>query len=477
MTCADDGILILLAAGRLRRRGRAGPRRQLRRASPAGATTTARGTASRATGISADERCPGSDPMGNAVGGGARVPLGATGTTTFTAPGRDDDRRLHAHPPARPTATARRPAAPAGSTRSTSSAARCSPARAATRTRRATASTTVGSWYGYPEANVVVPRSTVSRSSFPALAGYRGTPRRCRSRSAASTARVNTACTVAARRRHLAPALRRPASCSTTRPRRPRRSRRRACWPAAAAPAPTRSRSTPSDNGGIRRVEIIDVTGGGGASSAPRTTRPARAPTRGATCSFRLAKACPNLRNETVRPTQPGRRPADAQGPHHRRRRQRARAGPVRGRRRHAVGPRAAQRQRRDRGRQADRPLHRRAPRRAAPSATARASRSSGRLLNSAGRPDLRRRCCACSPATAARARASSSAGRDHDRADGIYRVKVRAAASRLTQVAWRSHVSDPGPQESAYVTLQRARLGVAEGARRASVGVGGRCA
>ena len=39
-----------------------------------------------ATGISADERCPGTSTMGNAVGGGARVPLGATGTTTFTAP-------------------------------------------------------------------------------------------------------------------------------------------------------------------------------------------------------------------------------------------------------------------------------------------------------------------------------------------------------------------------------------------------------
>ena len=40
----------------------------------------------RDTGISADERCPGSATMGNAVGGGARIPLGSTGTTTFTAP-------------------------------------------------------------------------------------------------------------------------------------------------------------------------------------------------------------------------------------------------------------------------------------------------------------------------------------------------------------------------------------------------------
>jgi hypothetical protein len=30
----------------------------------------------------------------------------------------------------------------------------------------------------------------------------------------------------------------------------------------------------------------------------------------------------------------------------------------------------------------------------------------------------------------------------------------VRAAASRLVQVAWASHIRDPSPQESAYVTL-----------------------
>ena len=39
-----------------------------------------------ATGIARDTSCEGADPMGNRVGGGARVPLGATGTTTFAAP-------------------------------------------------------------------------------------------------------------------------------------------------------------------------------------------------------------------------------------------------------------------------------------------------------------------------------------------------------------------------------------------------------
>ena len=49
----------------------------------------------------------------------------------------------------------------------------------------------------------------------------------------------------------------------------------------------------------------------------------------------------------------------------------------------------------------------------------------------------------------------------------------MRAAASRLTQIAWRSHVRDPGFQESAYVTLN-ARASSSLGASPRSVGVGG---
>jgi hypothetical protein len=49
----------------------------------------------------------------------------------------------------------------------------------------------------------------------------------------------------------------------------------------------------------------------------------------------------------------------------------------------------------------------------------------------------------------------------------------VRAGASRLTQVAWRSHVRDPGFQESAYVTLN-ARASSSLRAAPRVVGVGG---
>ena len=59
-------------------------------------------------------------------------------------------------------------------------------------------------------------------------------------------------------------------------------------------------------------------------------------------------------------------------------------------------------------------------------------------------------------------------------KADGSYRIKVRAAASRLTQIAWRSHVNDPGFQETAYVTLL-ARASASLKATPRSVGVGGR--
>ena len=197
-----------------------------------------------------------------------------------------------------------------------------------------------GSWYGYPENNVVVPRSTVSRASFPALAGYTGDATTLQIAVGCFNGSVDTACTAAGGRRHLAPALRRPGRAQRPDRAGRRRSRRRACWPAAAAPAPTPSRSTPTDNGGIRRVEIVDVSGGGAVVGARGLRAPARAPTPARPARSASRKACPNLSNETVRPTSlaAGRRTLkvrviDAGG-------NVTRAGPVRGRRRHAVGPR-----------------------------------------------------------------------------------------------------------------------------------------
>ena len=59
-------------------------------------------------------------------------------------------------------------------------------------------------------------------------------------------------------------------------------------------------------------------------------------------------------------------------------------------------------------------------------------------------------------------------------KSDGSYLVRVRAAATRLTQIAWRSHTNDPGFQESAYVTLS-VRASSSLSARPRAVAVGGR--
>ena len=231
----------------------------------------------RATGISADERCPGSATMGNAVGGGARVPLGATGTTTFTAPAgmtiadftltrqltyrngapADGTRRLYAIYKLGGTVFA-------GAGRYEN----------ATRNRL----NAVGSWYGYPENNVVVPTEHGPALELPGARGLRRRPpRRCRSRSAASTA----ASTPPARWprgggiSHLLSGAQVVLNDPTP-PRRvdrglgPARRRRGA---RAADPITLDA----SDNGGIRRVEIIDVTAGGSQRRRRRGLRGRRA--------------------------------------------------------------------------------------------------------------------------------------------------------------------------------------------------------
>jgi hypothetical protein len=99
--------------------------------------------------------------------------------------------------------------------------------------------------------------------------------------------------------------------------------------------------------------------------------------------------------------------------------------------------------------------------------------RISGRLLNSAGRP-------VAGALLRVLARDRRQGARFVERyttktdSDGIYRVRVRAAASRLWQIAWRSHTYDPGFQENAYVTLD-ARASSSLKASPRTVGVGRR--
>ena len=255
----------------------------------------------RDSGITADESCPGSTSMGNTVGGGARVPLGAAGTTTFTAPAGMSiadfvlTRQL-----------TYRNGTPAQGTRPLYAIYKLGSTvfAGAGRYENATRSrlNAVGSWYGYPENNVVVPRSTVRRSSFPALAGYAGTATSLQIAVGCFNGSVDTACTVAAGGgiAHLISGAQIVLSDPTL--------------PAASIEASgllaggARSGSDvvtldATDNGGIRRVEILDLTPGGASVVGSEDYAAGSRTEAGATCSFRLRKACPNLKNEIVRPT------------------------------------------------------------------------------------------------------------------------------------------------------------------------------
>ena len=420
-----------------------------------------------ATGIARDESCEGSDPMGNRVGSGARVPLGGTGTTTFRAPSGMTiadfslTRQL-----------TYRNGAPASGTRPLYALYKLGGTVFAgagrydnsVRNRLATQ----GSWYGHPEANVVVPKSTVSRASFPALAGYRGDATSLQIAVGCFNGSVDTACTVAAGGgiAHLLYGARVVLNDPTLPSAGIEASGLLSGGPRAGSDAIT---VDAVDNGGIRRVEIVDLSGGSAVVGAEDYGAGSRTDT-GATCSARLAKQCPNLRDETVRPTSlaAGRRTlkvriVDAGGnvreygpyvvdvatPSNR--------GPLNGSGATDGGKLSAHFSGGSKARKTVR-YRRRAT-------------VTGRLLNSAGRP-------VSGAALKVLTRDRRSGARFVQRwtvktnAEGLYRVKVRAAASRLVQVAWASHIHDPSPQESAYVTLN-ARASSSLRATPRVVGVG----
>ena len=419
-----------------------------------------------ATGIARDTSCEGSDPMGNRVGGGARVPLGGTGTTTFTAPSGMTIADF--------TLTRQltyRNGTPASGTRPLYAIYKLGSTvfAGAGRYENATRNRlhAQGSWYGHPENNVVVPRSTVSRASFPALAGYTGTATTLQIAVGCFNGSVDTACTVAASGdiSHLISGARVVLNDPTR--------------PSASVEATgllaggRRAGSDPvtldaSDNGGVKRVEIVDLSGGGlvGVEDYSTGSRTAS----GATCSFRLRKACPNLNDETLRPTSlaAGQRTLkvrviDAggnvteQGPYQ--------VNVVTPSDRGAFNGTGATEEGSLSARFAGgKKTHKTVGYRSRTTVT-------GRLLNSSGRP-----ISGAQLKILTRDRRSNAPFVQRwtttTRADGIYRVKVRAAASRLVQVAWPSHVRDPGPQESAYVTLN-ARASSSLRARPRVVGVG----
>ena len=226
-----------------------------------------------------------------------------------------------------------------------------------------------------------------------------------------------------------------------------------------------------TDNGGIKRVQIIDVTEHGDNVVGSEDYAAGSYTDAGATCSFRLRKACPNLKNETLRPTglPAGQRTlkirvVDAadnvtdQGPYSVDVATPSDRGPFNGTGATEDGTLTARFSGGTKTRKT-------VSYRSRPTIT-------GRLLNSAGRP-----ISGALLRVLTRDRRSGAAFVERytttTRADGVYRIRVRAAASRLVQIAWRSHVHDPGFQESAYVTLQRTRLRRRLKASPRSVGVG----
>ena len=294
-------------------------------------------------------------------------------------------------------------------------------------------------------------RSTVSRASFPALAGYTGNATSLQIVVGCFNGSKNTPARPPAGGGDRAPALGRARGAQRPDARRPPRRGLRA----AGRRAPQRLRRRHARRqrqrrhppGRDRRPQRRRR------SSAARTTARARAPTPARPARRGCEKAVPEPQQRDRAPDQAARRPAHAEGPRHRRRRQRhaSRA------RTWSTSPRrptaAAQRQRRRPTAARSARTSRGTRKRTRPSATAAGAgqRPAAQLRRARRSPA---RCSRSSRATAARARTSSGAGRRPRPARTALQAPRRAAASRLVQVAWASHIHDPSPQESAYLTL-----------------------
>ena len=220
-----------------------------------------------------------------------------------------------------------------------------------------------------------------------------------------------------------------------------------------------------TDPSGIRRVEIVDVTGAPAVVGAEDYDTDAGGvqTDRGAELQLPLRRAVPAalLRRDAARHLAAGRPPqADRAG--HRRRRQRRRARPLRGGGRQPVRPRRAQRRQRDRERHDLRPLHpRQAAARGARSATSPrpTSPASCSTTPASRSPTPASPCSRATSTTTTRscARYVTTDG------DGRFSYRATAYASRLYQFAWTSHVNDVRFAANGYVTLLRPRDRVAD--------------
>jgi hypothetical protein len=168
-----------------------------------------------------------------------------------------------------------------------------------------------GRWYGYPEGNADTGIVTVSRASFPALAAYQGGARSLTVRIGCTQRGTPCSSTGAA---HIANNIR-GAEIDVNDPAAPRDLTVDASGllRGGRVDGSDTVRVKVSDPSGIRRLEIVDVTGTPTVVGAEDYDTDAGGvqTDRGASCSFRYAAPCPQLSyGETLRPTslQAGRR-------------------------------------------------------------------------------------------------------------------------------------------------------------------------
>jgi hypothetical protein len=168
-----------------------------------------------------------------------------------------------------------------------------------------------GRWYGYPEGNADTGIVTVSRASFPALAAYQGGARSLTVRIGCTDRGTPCSATAGA---HIANNIR-GAEVDVTDPAAPKDLTVDASGllrgGQVSGSDPVRVKVT--DPSGIRRVEIVDVTGAPVVVGAEDydTDNGGVQTDRGAGCNFRFASPCPQLSyGETLRATslQAGRR-------------------------------------------------------------------------------------------------------------------------------------------------------------------------
>jgi hypothetical protein len=327
-----------------------------------------------------------------------------------------------------------------------------------------------GRWYGYPEGNADTGDVTVSRASFPALAGYQGGARSLTVRIGCT--RRGTPCS-STRAAQIANNIR-AAEIDVNDPAAPRDLTVEASGllrgGQVAGSDPVRVKV--GDPSGIRRVEIVDVTGAPAVVGAEDYAAGVQTD-RGAGCNFRFVSPCPGLGyGETLRPTtlQAGRRSLvvraiDAGG-------NVAQRGPYQV---DVVTP-------------SDRGAFNGADATEGGRVVVRFTRGknrtrrtvgylskadvAGQLLNDAGRPITNARVAVLTrDIDDDDAKLRSYVTTD---GEGRFRYRATAYASRLYQFGWASHVNDVRFAANGYVTL-RARATASLKARPRSVRVGRR--